>query len=59
MDFLKTCDDYFVEFKIKITNVGIKQAFPLTSYKTEKGVPFFTNDCTGKHMYVDRFVLKT
>ena len=36
MEFLKTCDDFFVE--IKITNVGIKRSFPLTSYKTTKGV---------------------
>ena len=56
MEFLKTCDDYFVE--IKITNVGIKRAFPLTSYKTTKGVRLFTNDCIGKHMYVDRFSLE-
>jgi len=49
MDFLKMCDTYFVE--IKITNVGIKRAFPLTSYKTSKGVRFFTNDCIGKHVH--------
>ena len=56
MEFLKTCDDYFVE--IKITNMGNKRAFPLTSYKTSKGVRLFTNNRVGKHMYVDRFSLE-
>ena len=50
------CDNYFIE--IKITNVGIKRASPLTSYKTLKGVRLFTNNCIGKHMYVDRFSLE-
>ena len=55
-DFLQQCDGYFVE--IEIEKVGIKRSFPLISFKTEKGIRMFTNECIGQHIFVDKITLE-
>ena len=56
MDFLNSCDGYFIE--IKITKIGKKRAFPITNFKNGNGVRLFTNDCEGRTMYVDKITLE-
>ena len=56
MDFLNSCDGYFIE--IKITKIGKKRAFLITNFKNSNGVRLFTNDCEGKTMYVDKITLE-
>ena len=36
MEFLNSCDGYFIE--IKITKIGKKRAFPITNFKNRNGV---------------------
>jgi hypothetical protein len=55
-DVVQYYDGYFVE--IEITNIGIKRSFPLVSFKTDKGIRKFTNDCIGQHIFVDKPTLE-
>ena len=54
-DFLKNCDGYFIQIKIKKVNKNY--AFPQMSYINDDGVRIFTNE-PKENLYVCKFVLE-
>lgn len=54
-DFLKNCDGYFIQIKIKKVNKNY--AFPQMSYVNDDGVRIFTND-PKENLYVCKFALE-
>ncbi len=57
-DYATLCDDadgFYV--RVKVTKVGTHRAFPLMSFKDEKGVRVFSNDMVGKTVYIDDVAL--
>jgi hypothetical protein len=54
-DFLKNCDGYFIQIKVKKVNKNY--AFPQMSYINDDGVRIFTNE-PKENLYVCKFVLE-
>jgi len=54
-DFLKNCDGYFIQIKVKKVNKNY--AFPQMSYVNDDGVRIFTNE-PKENLYVCKFVLE-
>ena len=53
---LSKVDGYFL--KIKVTSIGKRYRFPITTIKDEKGGCNWTNDLVGKDIFMDRFTLE-
>lgn len=53
---VKNYDGYFVEVLIK--NIPVDRNFPLISYKNKEGIRYFTNDMTGRKVYLDKIMLE-
>jgi hypothetical protein len=53
---IKSYDGYFIEIEIK--SVGKQLNFPLASFIDENGVRQFTNELTGKRIYIDKIALE-
>jgi hypothetical protein len=54
-DFLKNCDGYFIQIKVKKVNKNY--AFPQMSYINDDGVRIFTNE-PKENLYMCKFVLE-